>query len=75
MAKKKATGLPASPAPLITSPAILVRHLICPQLGGPTVSVCLTSSKTFDSWAQLQGRGEQDSAPAVAGGRNGARPG
>jgi hypothetical protein len=35
MAKKKATGLPVNLEPLITSLAILVRHMICPQLGGP----------------------------------------
>jgi hypothetical protein len=52
MAKKKAMGLPISPASLITSPAILVRHLICPQFGRPAVCICLTGGHLL---TQLQG--------------------
>jgi hypothetical protein len=77
MAKKKVMGLPISPAPLTMLPAIFVRNLICPQLGGPAVCLCLTGSHLLTRLpAWPRGQGGQESTPVVVvHGRNGPRPG
>jgi hypothetical protein len=66
MDKKKAMGLTVSPAPLIVSPAILVRHLICPQLGGPTVHVCFAGGHLLiELPGSAAGWDKQESTPAA----------
>jgi hypothetical protein len=60
-------GLPISPAPLTMSPTILVRHLICPQLVGPAVHVCLSSPCLLThSQPRPWERSGQESTPAAA---------
>jgi hypothetical protein len=78
MAKKKAMGLPVSPAPRPCHLPSFSGTLFVPNwVGLLSESVLQAVVSSLDSQAQLQGQREQESTPtaAVVCSRNEARPG